>query len=78
MRPAFEVVLDHNDPKHDETLNRATRELYAWAQQIGCMRLIREEQEIRPGVYRLRFLPNRASNAPRLSRDNLVLSRRQA
>lgn len=78
MRQVFEVVLDHNDPRHHEQLNRATRELLAWAQEIRCLKLIREEQEIRPGVFRLRFVPNRAIAAPRLAADNLTLSRRRA
>ncbi len=77
MKPVFEVVIDHTNPKHDEQLDRATRELFAWAQQMKCTTLIREEQEIRPGVVRLRFLPNRAS-ATRISRDSLVLSRSRA
>lgn len=77
MTPVFEVVLDHNDPQHEDQLDRATRDLYAWARRHQCMQLIREEQEIRPGVVKLRFLPNRAPR-PRVPADRLVLSGRRA
>lgn len=78
MGDAFEIVFDHNDPKHHERLERANRELLAWARKTGSQQLIREETELRPGVFKVRFLAKHAIAAPRLPGDNLVLSRRQA
>lgn len=55
----YEVVLDHNDPGHHDAMARHARELKAWAAGHKATHLVREEQELRPGVFRLRFTAQR-------------------
>lgn len=75
MKQVFEVVIDHNDDKHHAQMDKLARELKAWASGLKTTKLIREQQEIRPGVFRIRFKPDmRAVKAP-VSVDRLTLSR---
>jgi hypothetical protein len=74
MPRVFEVVIDHNDVNHHGQMDRMARELKAWASQLGTTQLIREQQELRPGVFRLRFKPDPAAKR-RVGADQLVLSR---
>lgn len=78
MRPdVFEVVLDHQDPNHHGQMERLARELRAWAQRHGATALVREERQLRPGVFQLRFSVDRhAARVKRFSQDCLALSRR--
>ena len=71
----FEVIIDHNDPGHHDQMNRLARELKAWASGLTTTKLIREEQEIRPGVFRIRFKPDLKAVRTRLGADRLALSR---
>ena len=76
MRPSvFEAVIDHNDPAHHDQMNRLARELRAWASQQTTTKLIREEQEIRPGVFRIRFKRDPRAMRRTLCADRLQLSR---
>lgn len=74
--PAFEVVLDHNDDRHHERMAALLPELQAWAAKHGVRFLQREELELRPGVVRVRFTPDRkaAQAAAQQGRDSLALS----
>jgi hypothetical protein len=72
--PAFEVVLDHNDPKHHDRMAGMLRDLQAWAARHGVRHVKREMQEIRPGVTRLRFTPDARGGAAAPARDSLALS----
>lgn len=76
--PCFEVVIDHHAPDHGAQMARATRDLYAWAKQQGCLQVSREERELRPGVRQLRFYPDPKGQARPPSGDTLLLSRRHA
>ncbi|MBO9538974.1 hypothetical protein J7643_00095 [bacterium] len=74
--PCFEVVIDHNAPDHGAQMARATRDLFAWAKQQGCLQVTREERELRPGVRQLRFCLDPKGRARPASGDTLVLSRK--
>lgn len=74
--PAFEVVIDHHDPRHHERMNALLKDLQAWATRHGVTQLQREEVEVRPGVTRLRFTPAARPSQARPARDRLTLSRR--
>lgn len=74
--PAFEVMIDHNDPKHHDRMNVMMQDLQAWARRHGVSQLQRETIEVRPGVTRVRFTPARRAAAPAASRDRLSLTRR--
>lgn len=74
--PCFEVVIDHNAPDHGAQMAKATRDLFAWAKQQGCMQVTREERELRPGVRQLRFFLDPKGNSRLVSGDTLLLSRR--
>ena len=73
--PAFEVVIDHNDPQHHDRMNAMLKDLQGWAKRHGVSELTRESTELRPGVTRVRFTPARRAAAPRAMRDSLTLSR---
>jgi hypothetical protein len=76
MKPSvFEVVIDHNDDRHHDQMNRLARELRDWAATLSTTKLIREQQEIRPGVFRIRFKPDTRALRTRLCADRLSLSR---
>lgn len=74
--PAFEVVIDHNDPKHHDRMEAMLRDLQAWSKRHGVTQLHRETTELRPGVVRVRFTPDRRAARATVSRDRLTLSRR--
>lgn len=74
--PAFEVVIDHNDPQHHDRMDAMLKELQAWAKRYGVSQLHRETTELRPGVTRVRFTPERRKPAVRPAMDRLTLSRR--
>lgn len=76
MKPkVFEVVIDHNDARHHDQMDQLARELRAWAQTLATSRLIREQQEIRPGVFRIRFKPDPRALKTKLCADRLSLTR---
>ena len=75
-RAFYEVVIDHNDPAHHDRMGHFAQELMAWAKEINCRTMTREETQIRPGVMRLRFLPDRKARRTGLGADRLQLSRR--
>jgi hypothetical protein len=75
MKPVFEAIIDHNDDKHHAQMEKLARELRAWASGLKTTKLIREQQEIRPGVFRIRFKPDLKAAKASLSADRLTLSR---
>ncbi len=72
--PVFEVVIDHNDPKHHDRMNAMLRDLQTWAKRHGVAQLQRETTELRPGVTRVRFTPARRATTPVAARDRLSLT----
>ena len=73
MGDVFEIVIDHNARDHHDQMDRAAARLRAWAARQGVRHLIKEERPIRPGVVRIRFMPDRAPR-PAVGGDQLRLS----